>query len=42
MMGLAQPQVRSGQLRMLAISAPKGCSRLPDVSTFAESSVRGD
>src|SRR4051812_31744234 len=40
-MGLAQPHVQSGRLRMIAISSPKRYSRLPNVPTIAESGVRG-
>jgi tripartite-type tricarboxylate transporter receptor subunit TctC len=40
-LGLAQPHVRSGRLRMIAISSPKRYSRLPGVPTIAESGVKG-
>jgi tripartite-type tricarboxylate transporter receptor subunit TctC len=40
-LGLAQPHVQSGRLRMIAISAPKRYSRLPAVPTIAESGVKG-
>ena len=40
-MGLAQPHVQSGRLRMIAIGAPKRYSRLPNVPTVAESGVKG-
>ncbi|HUP93595.1 MAG TPA: tripartite tricarboxylate transporter substrate binding protein [Burkholderiales bacterium] len=39
--GLAQPHVDSGRLRMLAISSTKRYSRLPNVPTIAESGVKG-
>ena len=39
--GLAQPHVQSGRLRMIAISSPKRYSRLPNVPTIAESGVKG-
>ena len=40
-LGLAQPHVQSGRLRMIAISSPKRYSRLPGVPTIAESGVKG-
>jgi len=40
-MGLAQPHVDSGRLRMIAISSTKRYSRLPNVPTIAESGVKG-
>jgi tripartite-type tricarboxylate transporter receptor subunit TctC len=39
--GLAQPHVDSGRLRMLAIGSRKRYSRLPTVPTIAESGVKG-
>jgi tripartite-type tricarboxylate transporter receptor subunit TctC len=40
-LGLAQPHVQSGRLRMIAISSPKRYSRLPNVPTISESGVKG-
>jgi tripartite-type tricarboxylate transporter receptor subunit TctC len=40
-LGLAQPHVQSGRLRMIEISAPKRYPRLPNVPTIAESGVKG-
>jgi tripartite-type tricarboxylate transporter receptor subunit TctC len=39
--GLAQPHVESGRLRMLAIGSAKRYSRLPELPTVAESGVKG-
>ena len=39
--GLAQPHVQSGRLRMIAVSSPKRYSRLPGIPTIAESGVKG-
>jgi tripartite-type tricarboxylate transporter receptor subunit TctC len=39
--GLAQPHVESGRLRMLGVSSAKRYSRLPNVPTIAESGVKG-
>ena len=39
--GLAQPHVESGRLRMLAISSTRRYPRLPNVPTIAESGVKG-
>lgn len=39
--GLAQPHVQSGRLRMLAISSNRRYSRLPSVPTIVESGVKG-
>jgi tripartite-type tricarboxylate transporter receptor subunit TctC len=40
-LGLAQPHVQSGRLRIIAISSTKRYSRLPNVPTIAESGVKG-
>ena len=40
-MGLAQPHVDSGRLRMIAIGSTRRYSRLPSIPTIAESGVKG-
>jgi len=40
-MGLAQPHVQVGRLRMIAISSPRRYSRLPNIPTIAEAGVKG-
>jgi tripartite-type tricarboxylate transporter receptor subunit TctC len=39
--GLAQPHVDSGRLRMLGVGSTRRYSRLPNVPTIAESGVKG-
>jgi tripartite-type tricarboxylate transporter receptor subunit TctC len=39
--GLAQPHVESGRLRMLGVSSAKRYARLPNVPTIAEGGVKG-